>query len=204
MVNYILGYGSLINARSRARTGRSGRAIRVRISGLSRAWNFRSERNRMTALGVLKVKGATTNGVLVRVSKRELKRFDRREKGYKREQIENSNITLLAQDNRPLAQKKLPLGNVWAYFPIKSQQPTKHFPIRQSYLDVVLTGCLNLKCGEPFAAEFIRTTKYWRHPIDNDRSAPKYVRYMKRVPKTKLIDKLLTRNGLTSRTESRS
>jgi hypothetical protein len=39
-VVYIFGYGSLINPDSRARTGLSGEAIPVEVTGLERRWNF--------------------------------------------------------------------------------------------------------------------------------------------------------------------
>src|SRR5262245_2339508 len=39
-VVYVFGYGSLINPDSRARTGLSGEAIPVEVTGLERRWNF--------------------------------------------------------------------------------------------------------------------------------------------------------------------
>jgi hypothetical protein len=192
--HYVAGYGSLINPESRSRTGPSGEAIPIRVSGYQRAWTFVSPSDRMTVLGISPRQGSIINGVLVPITETGLPSFDAREEGYTRTHLAQTSITCL--DGRKLLE-----GEFWIYVPKKKGRPTKACPIVQSYLDVVLTGCLDY--GEPFAVEFIRSTGLCDYPRLNDRSAPRYVRGMRCVPLAEIIDRLLAENGVKpSRSDS--
>ena len=79
---YVFGYGSIINLRSRVRSGGSAKAMYVRISekfNFRRKWNFRSLTG-FTALGLSKVtkneSPSTVNGVLFACSLEQMKSFD--------------------------------------------------------------------------------------------------------------------------------
>lgn len=183
--NYIFGYGSLINSESRARTGDTGAAIAVRVKGIQREWNFAAKTNRMTALGIREEPNSVANGVIFHVPKDQLNLFDNRERGYKRKVLSTDCITVVQNT-------ELPVGNYWTYFTKHPQQPSIQCPILQSYIDVVLTGCLEF--GDSFAIEFVRTTSYWNGPIENDRQRPRYVRPLKSVSKAAVIDTLLAEN----------
>ncbi len=61
-------------------------------------------------------------------------------------------------------------------------------PIAMSYVDVVITGCLEY--GEDFAKRFSETTSRWDRQIVDDRSRPMYPR-AKKDPDTEPIDRLL-------------
>lgn len=187
-VNYVFGYGSLINPESRARTGYTGATTPVRVGGFQRAWNFVYPKGRMTALGVIPREKATTNGVLVEIPEAELPLFDQRESGYKRVVVGRVDIT-------GLNDQRVPEGMFWIYVPTDPGFPSLDCPIAQSYVDVVLKGCLEL--GERFAAEFVHTTTNWEYPWIDDRSAPRYVRAMQNVPMDVFlkIDKILLQNG---------
>src|SRR5581483_4870559 len=93
MVQYVFGYGSLINAESRKRTGCSGAALPVRVQGIERAWNFADRATRMTYLGVIKREEAITNGILAAISAADWPLFDRREAGYTRTRLEPEQIS---------------------------------------------------------------------------------------------------------------
>ncbi len=177
----IFGYGSLISKKSRDKTNPSKEVIPVRIEGLKRSWNINVNNKKTVALGATKKASYLCNGVLFEISKDELLKFDGREKsvGYKRVRLKKNSI-------KSTINKELPKGNVWAYI-TKKPEKTK-FPIIQSYLDVILTGCLEI--SKEFAREFLLNTFNWTR-IENDRKNPRYPRYMKKILKQKEIDNLL-------------
>jgi hypothetical protein len=92
--------------------------------------------------------------------------------------------------------QEVPEGYAWLYTATEPGFPSEDCPIAQSYVDVVLTGCLEF--GESFAAEFVRTTTHWAYPWIDDRSAPRYVRSMQNVSLAKYmeIDRILQANGV--------
>jgi hypothetical protein len=62
-----------------------------------------------------------------------------------------------------------PVFRLWTYVPNASQcaSPTEEYPIVQTYLDVVLEGCL-AEGGEKMASTFILTTTDWSAFFLND------------------------------------
>ena len=134
--HYVFGYGSLVNASSRARSGYTGDAIPVRVLGLCRSWNvsvppldtatsengFTARESavvggRMTALGTVFQVGSVTNGVLVAVDDVELPKFDARERGYRRIALDPSAVSVA--EGRQFARKDLLGGGclIWVYVP---------------------------------------------------------------------------------------
>jgi|ERR1041385_1251997 cation transport regulator ChaC len=166
-MTWIFGYGSLIHPDSRARTGVTGTAIPVRVRGWQRAWNALSEKFGMAALGVVPQAGAGCNGVLVEVPDNQLGEFDKREAMYARTRLDPAEISALEPH-------RLSPDEAWIYVPLHPERPTTACPIVQSYVDVVLAGCLTI--GEAFATEFMRTTALWDAPLVNDRWTPRYPR----------------------------
>jgi hypothetical protein len=196
MLDYIFGYGSLINTESRVETAKTGPAIAVRVRELQRKWNFVSLRNAMTALGAIAAsKEGSVNGVLFSVSPDGLSQFDQRESGYIRVPLKQS--TIARYDGQ-----QLPEGEFWTYVTKDdSWHPTMECPILQSYLDVVICGCLEIKEEfahekEAFAHEFVRTTENWNCPIENDRASPKYERPIRHAYDTSIIDRILTASAI--------
>jgi hypothetical protein len=187
MQHFLFGYGSLINADSRRITGETGHSAPVRVSGLQRSWNVTAPDMKMAGVGVTAHKSATCNGVLVTIQESEIPVFDEREivgtdHSYDRMEIPLGNIKGFAGH---LDAK----SKVWVYLVKKPVIPTTEYPIAQSYVDVVLTGCLAF--GEEFAVEFIRTTTGWEYPWYEDRNAPRYVRPLQRLVLREKIDELL-------------
>jgi len=174
--NFIFGYGSLINTASRNSTSAHPiAAIPVRISaefGYIRVWNDRSPSG-FTALGLRKpVPGEsalTINGVLYPVEGNDMAAFDARERGYVRVEIPQADIEAVSWQALPTQ------GHIWVYVPDKPghepgidlPSPDAHFPMLESYVDIVIEG--GLEYGPDFAREIIATTKDWSRYWLNDR-----------------------------------
>ncbi|MBS3158349.1 gamma-glutamylcyclotransferase [Candidatus Woesearchaeota archaeon] len=182
--HFIFGYGSLINTQSRTGTSETGKPIPVRIKGVQREWNIVVPDYHQTGLGVIYVPQSTCNGVIVPVTESGLAKFDERElkHGYEQVQIERQTIEVLTGIQIPAE------GDVLMYITKNPGSPSDDCPIAQSYLDVVVAGCLEF--GDEFAREFIATTQGWEHPWVNDRANPRYRGTVGGVPVTK-IDQLL-------------
>jgi hypothetical protein len=179
----VAGYGSLINPDSRARSVRTGAAYPVRVQGFRRAWNFPAAA--MTALGVVPDATASLNAALVEVAdEAALASLDLREEGYRRQSLPPGSV-------QPIGGGTIPPGTIELYIPIDPHPPSESCPLVQSYIDVVLSGCLR-EYGPAFAEEFCLTTSGWEGPWCNDRAAPRYVRAAP-VPLAREIDLLLER-----------
>ncbi|MFE5940268.1 gamma-glutamylcyclotransferase family protein [Streptomyces sp. NPDC056470] len=193
---YLFGYGSLIQRESRTATWPGAReAVPVTVRGVSRGWYDRVETVSWgpTYLRAVPGKGATCNGVLFPVTRKELADYTRRESGYRPTRIPTRDISVLDGSTAP------PVGVVWYFANVVRRRPDELFPIVQSYVDVCLDGCLEIEESPPearearFAEEFIRTTSGWRTPWFNDRIHP--WRPFVHVPRANAIDTLL-RDGL--------
>lgn len=200
---FIVGYGSIINTKSRLSTGADniGNAIPVRVkrnAGLQRVWNFQKPNvAHLTALGLQTTDGThfvdkygqnkdprnpgdtfvispdntgnTINGVLYPVYEN-IEAFDEREEGYFRLRLRRDQIEALSWQN-------LPAGNdveiyIYCLNPEnQSQRATFQLPILQTYVDVVMNGCLEY--GTKFAIEFIKSTEGWNKWWLNDRTTPR-------------------------------
>lgn len=179
MKHYIFGYGSLINTESRLRTAQTGKAISVKVNGLQRAWNFHNPERKRNVLGVIINPKSTCNGVLIEIPEENLAHFDQREEGYDRVELKKENI---------FADEEIEDGHYWVYIPKEPREPSVESPLHQSYIDVVIAGCLEF--GEDFAQEFILNCLYWDSHWINDRDNPSYVRTLKNPPIEK-IDNIL-------------
>ena len=118
-------------------------------------------------------------GVLLPVQERDLAAFDEREMGYTRKELDLDAVHVvpfLEQEDfyerheaheifLRIKDEKQDTDNVklWIYEQQQPRPPTPQHPIVQSYLDVILRGCLTI--SEEFAAEFLETTIGW-HPDD--------------------------------------
>lgn len=186
MKHFLFGYGSLISQHSRQVTGRTGVAIHGTVKGLRRAWNVFSPGMRITGVGVIPDDSSTCNGVFVEIDESEIPAFDKREMegtnySYERQEIKREQILELNGD--------IPIfSKIWVYVVKKPAKPTWDYPIAQSYLDVILTGCLDF--GDGFAKQFLVLTQGWHAPWINDRKCPRYSRAINHAP-TEKIDVLL-------------
>jgi gamma-glutamylcyclotransferase (GGCT)/AIG2-like uncharacterized protein YtfP len=180
---YIFGYGSLMNSASRQLTGETGAAIPVIVHGLVRHWAKIDPRYSHSPLAAT-VGHGQVNGVLLRVTSASLEGFDQREVGYER-----INITANQIETDSSFSSAEP---IWVYVKKEPQPPCDQSPILQTYVDTVLSGCLEI--SESFAEHFVRHTIGWQSPLENDRNQPKYANFAG-IPATHLakIDALLQR-----------
>jgi hypothetical protein len=177
---FVFGYGSLIDAESRAKTaGATTAAIPVRVSstfGYLRAWVDRCPCG-FTALGLRKPRSGespmTINGVIYPVDETTLRSFDRREANYRRILVPSDMIEAVSWQGMPQA------GQIWVYMPvgesgepaIELSEPSARYPMLQSYIDLVLHGALEY--GPDFAREVIATTTGWSAYWLDDREEPR-------------------------------
>jgi hypothetical protein len=173
MKNYVIGYGSLINVESQNITGKSLSSMPVVLKGYSRSWSVTYDDLQFCALGVYKEKHSSINVVLFEVE--DLHVFDQREHGYNRYELDRSVLNAWTPGG------KIPeTGKIWIYLPLSEKfgvASEKHF-IWQSYVDVILMGCLSI--DRKFAEEFIKTTTGWS-PIffKDDRVESAYLKALK-------------------------
>ena len=176
---YIFGIGSLIEQASRMRTSPTAMyVLPARVRGYARGWWARTGAVGFspTFVGAIPEKSASLNGVVYAVSDEELAATNKREAGY--------TPTDITKDVEILTGGPVPKGKVWMYVndftkgkPLKDSLPTAQFPIVQSYVDICLTGCLQIEQGFPdagnFAVEFITSTQEWSKYWENDRAYPR-------------------------------
>lgn len=179
---YLFSYGSLMNPRSRILTGATGEAVPARVTGLRRGWYAPVAADRITYLAVARAAGSICNGAIFRVDAVSLPSFDAREKSHRRVAVQRSSIELL----QPGA---LEPGAIWTYECVEQLSPTDKMPIAQSYVDVVMDGCLEI--GESFAREFVALTAGWKAPWVDDRFHPRYPRHVPATSRLEQIDALL-------------
>lgn len=180
--HYIFGYGSLICSDSRSRTGISGDAHPVEVRGIQRRWSMHSPEWPATAVSAHHSRDHTSNGVFFAVDEENLSKFDAREQGYDRIQLPWHDVKSLNDQTLPTA------GVLWAYVGHHVGEPGPDKPIMQSYLDVILNGCLDYSVE--FAERFTQTTELWQHLVD-DRHNPQYPRPLKQTDRHEAIDHLL-------------
>ncbi len=190
---YVVGYGSLMDEASRLRTAPSAtEALPVRVQGLRRGWIAQGPQVGFgtTFLGVAPEPGASLNAVLFALSgEAELAGLDAREAAYCRVALAPTRIAVLNG-------AALPAGEIWVYASPTDRRaaPSKARPIVQSYVDVFLSGCLQVERAHGlagFAEECVATTHGWSRHWVNDRIHPR--RPFLHQPNAGAIDRLLQR-----------
>lgn len=207
--NFIFGYGSLICDQSRSLSnptlGDSNKAaLPVTIHHVQRIWSARTK-NGWTAVGVHFENGKNCTGVLIEVTAEELADLDKREASYNRrpiclghiEQVSFLNQQEFYNDHNPVfdakesninedqnkaaddKQQRVAIVKVWIYTQRDAILADSSHPILQSYVDIILRGCL--KISKDFAKSFIETTHGWcgydddmHYYFVNDREVPIY------------------------------
>jgi hypothetical protein len=160
----------------------------VTIHHVQRVWSARTK-NGWTAVGVRFQNNQNCTGVLIEVTVDELADLDQREASYIRsplrldaiEQVSFLNRKEFYSDTHPVFDAKQGLYEeeqtkavtaaaavpdeqrvkVWIYTQRDAILADSSHPIPQSYVDVILRGCL--KISQDFAKSFIETTYGWDH-----------------------------------------
>ena len=159
--DYIFGYGSLVNLTSRNKTCPCLESFEVSVQGLERGWYYKDQLRGETAVGVIFKEKVICNGIVFEVCEENLLSLDKREIGYERVilppgSVVDSNDDCLKENDR-----------VWVYIIKKTILPTVKFPIMQSYVDIIINGCLEF--SEKMAREFINSTMAWEYVWVNNR-----------------------------------
>jgi len=187
---WIFGYGSLISKSSRDSTYVTNLPWKpVEVFGIGRGWWApgtvaigwggiigQTEQTAPIFLGAMFDNVTTINGVIFQVNATALVAFDKREltgAGYTRITVPFSAIS--PYDQIPLTQN----DTIYFYNVNQSElsYPTENNPIVTSYVDLIMTACLDidtmLGLGENFTSDFVNTTKDWSQWWVNDRLLPR-------------------------------
>ena len=199
--NYIFGYGSLISSNSRYFTGKGfiGEPIPVELKkcmGFKRCWVCKNtKRGKLSFLALKKSKKPKNiRGILYPIYKC-MKNFDKREEGYKKKIIKITKINR-KKIIKELGLKKLPNYDFNLIIYISNSREgclSEKCPISQSYLDVVIDGCM--EWGENFTKHFLKNTEFKNKNGDTffklDRNTLEHDKYKIYNITHKEIDKLL-------------
>ncbi|MCL9684524.1 hypothetical protein [Legionella maioricensis] len=189
---YIVGYGSLMSEDSKKTSAKnSGDNIPVTITGYQRGWFLKGPAAKYSAtfLGIKSAVNQRINGVVFNLpDSNELLAIDEREQGYCRQLVELNSI-------QPLTADPLPQAQYWIYVPEPEQiaLANKQYPIVQSYVDIFLSGCIQMEKKyhlSDYARQCITTTSDWSPQWVNDRIHPR--RPWSSTPEAAAIDKLLS------------
>ncbi|MEM9063350.1 MAG: hypothetical protein AAGD13_23060 [Pseudomonadota bacterium] len=210
---FIVGYGSLMEEASKKRSSpNSGINHPAKVTGFQRVWNARGNEFGFstTYLGVDAPKTAEQRRV-AGLSQDEPEMYAAVYEDKDREDIAGTDTREKFYCRYPVSPDQIHLLDGWA-FPSESQiwiyalkpkhegqLPTEDWPIVQSYVDIFLTGCLDLadqvipavEKHLDFAAQCIETTDGWSEHWVNDRIYPR--RAFIYQPNASTIDKLLMR-----------
>ncbi|MDQ3267265.1 MAG: gamma-glutamylcyclotransferase [Pseudomonadota bacterium] len=188
---YIIGYGSLMQDESRQRTTPNANiSYPVKVNGYQRGWFTKGSGVGFstTFLGVVQRKESVLNAAIYTIDVTEISTMDKREFSYCRLAVEPENYSLLKQDI------SLSPGQAWIYAnkPDTIATANRRYPIVQSYVDIFLSGCLELQQRfelKDFAKQCLVTTSNWSTQWMNDRIYPR--RPFIYQPKAGKIDQLL-------------
>lgn len=182
--HHVFAYGSLINAESRRRSLAYRSVHRARLLGYRRGWYTQVQTNGATGLGLVSDADAQCNGVLIELDKRELQNVDARELPYSYERVAIAPASVSTQSKN--VDPGVPL---WTYLTPNIELPSDECPIIQSYVDVILSGCLAF--DREFAREFVQTTSAWDSPWLDDRARPRYPYALDQTELEPVIDSVL-------------
>tara|TARA_Y100001954_G_scaffold105168_1_gene114369 strand:+ start:37 stop:729 length:693 start_codon:yes stop_codon:yes gene_type:complete len=187
--NYIIGYGSLMDKESRIRTNKSAFVVKpILIKGFERTWGLHGGMYKITFLTIIKKENSAVNAVYYPVSIKDLNKTDRRERGYCRVKVEGKDLSFYGK------KIKTKNKNFWVYAanPGKIKKPTSSHPIVQSYVDLFIGGCFQIKERfkiTEFPKQCVETTTEWSKYWVNDRV---HARRPFLVPNFYKIDNLLS------------
>jgi hypothetical protein len=192
LAQHVVGYGSLMQEESRKRTApNAGPASPVRVKGYRRGWFAKGNGLgfNTTFLGAVADAKSELNAVIYGIEPAELQATDERESLYCRRALDLASLAILGSNAPPVE------GQIWIYLnrPESIATASAHEPIVQSYVDIFVSGCLELEQRHQivgFAQQCLATTTEWPMHWVNDRIYPR--RPFIYQPKARQIDKLLS------------
>ena len=194
MRTFIIGYGSLLKKTSLNRTLPQVDTIEpVYLNNYIRSWNaienikptFSS-----TFLGIEKSQDNRVSCIIFELEESFIPTLDKREFLYDREKVKLNDIEFTF--NRFNITEE---DSIWIYVTKEPSYPSAEFPIIQSYVDICISGALEIEKEfniQDFAVDFIKTTKAWSEHWVNDRIFPRAPHIHQ--PDAYLIDTVLSQN----------
>ena len=164
-------------------------AIPVILEGFERFWGFTSSLYKLTTVSLRPNEHKTCVGVLFPVNEEQLNLLDERERGYNRISILPNQLHAF-YSNGNLPQNQI----TYTYVSTIHNQPSQKYPVVQSDIDAILTGCLE-DFNESFARAVVRTTSDWNSPYLNDRKHPRYPYSHHRAELLPMINTILEEEG---------
>jgi len=175
--------------------------VPCRIKGLKREWNFSSKKsdNLITKpalyLSANLSDGYVCNGILIPVSKNDIKIIDEREDGYIKKEININNVTVIG--NQSIDSSKKIFFYAYDDNVLVKESRSSMPPIVQSYIDLCMNGFIQIdkrlkNKDNEFTNEFIDTTYGWdKSEWINDRIYP----YRPHIftPNASIIDMILSK-----------
>ncbi|MFC4891848.1 gamma-glutamylcyclotransferase family protein [Pseudofrancisella aestuarii] len=165
--NFIVGYGSLINSKSRQKTDPNAKKIYpIMIKNYERLWGKRSNKYKITYLVVIPKLDSNFNAVYYSAKPEDISKTDEREKKYCRYKLKSKDIEQIGNIT-------LKEGDYWIYAKKESdiKKPNKEYPIKQSYIDIFIDGCKEVEKNfylPDFAELCVKTTKGWDKKNEKD------------------------------------
>lgn len=194
MRTFIIGYGSLLKKTSLNRTLPQVETIEpIYLNNYLRSWNANENIKptvSSTFLGIKKSNGSRVNCIIFEIETSLLSVLDKREFLYDREKVDFKNIEFTT-DIFDIRED----DEIWTYITKVPVEPSKEFPIIQSYVDACISGSLEIEKNfniESFAVDFIKTTKQWSSSWVNDRIYPRAPHIHQ--PDAYIIDTILNDN----------
>jgi hypothetical protein len=173
---YIIGYGSLMESSSKHATEpNAGINLPVLLSGFQRSWNTHGVYP-TTYLGVERSGSATMVAAHYRDFLNDEGKLasDAREINYCRTEVDPATIKMLDGSTVPAS------SQIWIYTtkPSRVAAPDSRHPIVQSYVDIFITGCLQMQARVSemdfdFVEQCVLTTDGWSKHWVNDRIYPR-------------------------------
>lgn len=194
MRTFIIGYGSLLKRTSLNRTLPQVKTIEpIYLNNYLRSWNAIENIKptvSSTFLGIEKSKNSRVSCMIFEVEESLLRTLDKREFLYDREKVELNDIEFTSKRFNITKEDK-----VWIYITKEPSSPSTGFPIIQSYVDICISGALEIEEEfniENFAVDFIKTTQQWSEHWVNDRIFPRAPHIHQ--PDAYVIDIILSKN----------
>ena len=155
MATYVFGYGSLINMNENGNElshSDTRKVCPVTITGLKRSFNVGVNNGTYRVLGVKDVKTALCNGILIKVSLKELEHLEHRERLYTPKLLAHDRI--IFNYNKTLNLKEE--DRVICFYPRPKYILAKKIPLRENYLNICAEGAM--KISRTFFDDFMATT----------------------------------------------
>eukprot|EP00918_Siedleckia_nematoides_P080489 GHVU01176619.1.p1 GENE.GHVU01176619.1~~GHVU01176619.1.p1 ORF type:complete len:291 (+),score=14.71 GHVU01176619.1:130-1002(+) len=179
----VVAYGSLLSADSRRRHCKSGTVLPIFLSGYSRSFSAVKAIHRRPYqpmyLGVSPIGGndhiGINAGLVAGISADDVRRLDKRERGYCRLPVTPSSITVLSDipvgadgqakggDSGSTLFEKVKNNPMWIYVPKKPIGPSSLNPVSKRYFCLFMSGCASVLGGAKLGPKrCLDTTSEWK------------------------------------------